>query len=51
MNNKQKSFTQFEKTCEYHFATLERLCYCELTGETCNKINCPKFEIRGTRKE
>ena len=40
---KEISFTQYEKTCEHHDATDNRICYCVRTGKTCNKMSCLKF--------
>jgi hypothetical protein len=51
---KELSFTQYEKTCEDHICTEQRLCYCDRTGEVCSKITCWKFkkyEIREGRME
>ena len=42
MNKKELSFTKFEKTCKYHIQALDKVCYCRLIHDTCNKFNCPK---------
>ena len=46
-NEKPISFTSYEKSCEFHDATDNRVCYCRKTGETCSKMNCWKFMENG----
>jgi len=43
-NEKPISFTSYEKTCEFHFATVTRVCYCGKTDGACSKITCWKFK-------
>jgi len=41
---KPKSFTKFSRVCPHHLQReTTHECYCELTDETCNLTNCPRF--------
>ena len=35
------SFNVYQRTCEEHVQDEEKICYCYITGNICNKANCP----------
>jgi len=45
------SFTKYEKTCKSHVKGEDKVCYCEETGDVCNKDNCPKYGRKLEREE
>lgn len=44
------SFTKMERHCKDHLQNDQKVCYCDVTGETCNSYGCPR-KGRGDRFE
>lgn len=48
MEEKLVSFNVLQRICEEHVQDDAKKCYCYLTGNNCNKANCPLLKENET---
>ena len=44
------SFNKYQRTCGHHKQDDQKVCYCDISGKTCNKFSCPRYRGRNVNE-